>query len=57
MKNMDYDVIIAGGGIAGSTAARFLAQYGMKTLLVERHKTPRNERIREDARVQTRRFS
>lgn len=40
---MDYDVIVSGGGIAGSTAARFLANYGMKTLLVERHKTPRNK--------------
>ncbi len=40
---MDYDVIVAGGGIAGSTAARFLAEAGRKTLFVERHKTPRNK--------------
>ncbi|MCE7742180.1 MAG: NAD(P)/FAD-dependent oxidoreductase, partial [Candidatus Heimdallarchaeota archaeon] len=40
---MDYDVIVAGGGIAGSTAARFLANSGMKILFVERHKTPRNK--------------
>ncbi len=40
---MDYDVFIAGGGIAGSTAARFAAKAGLKTLFVERHKTPRNK--------------
>ncbi len=40
---MDYDVVIAGGGVAGSTAARFLAESGFKTLFVERHKTPRNK--------------
>lgn len=40
---MDYDVFIAGGGIAGSTAARFAAKAGLKTLFIERHKTPRNK--------------
>jgi len=39
----DYDVIIAGGGIAGSTAAKFAARGGLKTLFVERHKTPRHK--------------
>src|SRR5512136_950446 len=38
-----YDVVVAGGGIAGSVAARFLAERGLKTLLLEKHKTPRNK--------------
>lgn len=38
-----YDVIVAGGGISGSVAARFAAQYGFKTLLIEKFKTPRNK--------------
>ena len=37
----DYDVIVAGGGPAGSTAATLLAQYGHRVLLVERDKHPR----------------
>jgi geranylgeranyl reductase family protein len=37
------DVVVVGGGIAGSVAARFLAERGMKTLLLEKHKTPRNK--------------
>lgn len=40
---VDYDLIIAGGGIAGSIAAKFAAKGGLKTLLVERRKTPRNK--------------
>ena len=40
---VDYDVIIAGGGIAGSIAAKFAAKGGLKVLFVERHKTPRNK--------------
>jgi len=40
---IEYDLIIAGGGIAGSTAAKFAARGGLKTLLVERHKTPRDK--------------
>lgn len=40
---LDYDLIVAGGGIAGSTAAKFAARGGLKTLLVERRKTPRNK--------------
>ena len=39
----DYDVIIAGGGIAGSTVAKFAAKGGLRTLFVERHKTPRHK--------------
>jgi len=29
----EYDVFIAGGGIAGSIAAKFAAEGGLKTLL------------------------
>ena len=38
-----YDVTVVGGGVAGSVAARFSAQYGFKTLLIEKYKTPRNK--------------
>ena len=38
-----YDVFIAGGGMGGSVAARFAAQGGLKTLFVERCKTPRTK--------------
>jgi len=38
-----YDVTVVGGGIAGSVAARFSAEQGFKTLLIERFKTPRNK--------------
>ncbi|MEE9411467.1 MAG: NAD(P)/FAD-dependent oxidoreductase [Methylococcales bacterium] len=37
----DYDVIIAGGGPAGSTAATLLAQYGHRVLLLEKDTHPR----------------
>ena len=37
----EYDVFIAGGGIAGSVAAKFAARGGMKTLFIEKYKTPR----------------
>jgi geranylgeranyl reductase family protein len=39
----DYDVVVVGGGIAGSVAARFSAKQGFKTLLIEKYKTPRNK--------------
>jgi flavin-dependent dehydrogenase len=39
----EYDVSVVGGGVAGSVAARFSAQQGFKTLLVEKFKTPRNK--------------
>ncbi|MFZ4698600.1 MAG: NAD(P)/FAD-dependent oxidoreductase, partial [Candidatus Methylumidiphilus sp.] len=43
MKNndFDYDVVVAGGGPAGSTAATLLAQHGHTVLLLERDKHPR----------------
>lgn len=40
-KGFDFDVAVAGGGPAGSTAATLLAQYGHKVLLLERDKHPR----------------
>ncbi|MGP3703181.1 MAG: NAD(P)/FAD-dependent oxidoreductase [Candidatus Bathyarchaeota archaeon] len=39
----EYDVVVVGGGVAGSVAARFAAKSGFKTLLVEKFKTPRNK--------------
>ena len=38
-----YDVLIVGGGVAGSVAAKFAAKHGLKTLLIEKAKTPRNK--------------
>ena len=37
----DYDVVVVGGGPAGSTAATLLAQYGYKILLLESDRHPR----------------
>ncbi|MGZ4960118.1 MAG: NAD(P)/FAD-dependent oxidoreductase [Methylomonas sp.] len=37
----DYDVVVVGGGPAGSTAATLLAQHGHKILLLEQGKHPR----------------
>jgi len=37
----DYDVIVVGGGPAGSSAGRFCAQAGLKTLLIEKERFPR----------------
>ena len=39
----EYDVVVVGGGVAGSVAARFAAKSGFKTLLLEKFKTPRNK--------------
>jgi flavin-dependent dehydrogenase len=38
-----YDLVVVGGGVAGSVAARFAAESGLKTLLIERAKTPRDK--------------
>src|SRR4030081_714093 len=40
-KPYDYDVIIAGGGPAGSSAAIHLAMAGARVLLAEQKKFPR----------------
>lgn len=39
--NFDYDVVVVGAGPGGSTAARFCAQAGLKTLLIEKERLPR----------------
>ncbi|MBM4464446.1 MAG: NAD(P)/FAD-dependent oxidoreductase [Chloroflexi bacterium] len=39
----EYDVFIAGGAIAGPVAAKFCAKQGLKTLLVEKAKVPRDK--------------
>ncbi len=36
-----YDVLVIGAGPTGSTAAKVLAEKGLRVLLVERHKLPR----------------
>ena len=40
---MKYDVIVAGGGPSGSTAARRLAGHGAKVLLLDKQKFPRDK--------------
>ncbi len=37
----DWDVIVVGGGPGGSTAARFCARAGLKTILLEKERLPR----------------
>jgi len=39
----EYDVFIAGGAVAGPVAAKFCAKQGLKTLLVEKAKVPREK--------------
>jgi geranylgeranyl reductase family protein len=38
-----YDLIVVGAGPAGASAARTAAQQGLKTLLIERDRIPRNK--------------
>ncbi len=40
---MEYDVIVVGAGPAGSTAARFCARHGLRTLLIEKDRFPRHK--------------
>lgn len=42
-ENILYDVIIAGGGPGGSTAAAFLGNKGRKVLLLDKEKWPRDK--------------
>jgi flavin-dependent dehydrogenase len=39
----EYDVFIAGGAVAGPVAAKFCAKQGLKTLLVEKDRVPREK--------------
>ena len=38
----EYDVIVCGGGPAGSTTAFYAAKAGMKVLLLDKSKFPRD---------------
>jgi geranylgeranyl reductase family protein len=38
---LDYDVVAVGAGPGGTTAARYCAQAGLKTLLIEKEEMPR----------------
>ena len=39
----EYDLIVVGGGIAGSVAAKYASMGGLRTLLIEKYKTPRGK--------------
>ena len=39
MSEYDYDVVIIGGGPAGSTVARYTAESGIKTLVIDARKS------------------
>ena len=39
----EYDVFIAGGAVAGPVAAKFCARQGLRTLLVEKDRVPREK--------------
>ena len=41
MSKTDYDVLIIGGGPAGSSAGAILAEHGHRVLILEREKFPR----------------
>lgn len=40
---MKYEVVVVGAGPAGSTAAKFLSEKGLKVLLIDKSKFPRNK--------------
>ncbi|MCK5029905.1 MAG: NAD(P)/FAD-dependent oxidoreductase [Thermoplasmatales archaeon] len=40
---MNYDVVVVGAGPAGSTAAKFLSEKGVKVLLIDKDKFPRDK--------------
>jgi len=40
---MKYDVVVIGAGPAGSTAAKFLSEKGVKVLLIDKKKFPRDK--------------
>jgi FAD-dependent halogenase len=40
----DYDVVVIGGGPAGSTVATLLSQWGRRVLLLEKEHFPRHHR-------------
>jgi len=40
---MKYDVVVVGAGPAGSTAAKYLAEKGIKVLLLDKNKFPRDK--------------
>ena len=39
----EYDVIVCGGGPSGSTTAFYAAKAGMKVLLIDKSKFPRDK--------------
>jgi len=41
-KRVTADVVVVGGGPGGSAAAKKCAEYGMRTILLERHTLPRH---------------
>jgi menaquinone-9 beta-reductase len=43
MRSMTYDVAIVGGGPAGATCASFCARNGLRTIVLEREKFPREK--------------
>ena len=40
-RDIDFDCLVVGGGPAGSTAGAYLAQAGLRTLIVEKERFPR----------------